>query len=181
MSRTHRNSPFLTAAAALMLATHPTVASEEELPETATAEPEVVEVEATENEPEAVEVQAAEDATQPAAATPEALPSPGAIGGTISMDRSDWPTVPVAPEDGTVTHHPHFVGNVPMGDDEVGPLDAPDPVWQIQEALAGADAGNLNGENLIDLSTQPFIGIAQFVIMPVQMVLENPWSEATSP
>lgn len=112
---------------------------------------------------------AAELSSEPVAAAP------------ISMDRSDWPHIVVTPADGTVTHHPQFVGNVPMGEDEVGPLNAPDPVWQIQEALLGAEADNLNGDNLTDLVTRPIIGLAQFVLIPFQAVLENPWSEATSP
>ncbi len=99
----------------------------------------------------------------------------------IDMDRTAWPTIVVTPEDGSVTHNPHYMGNVPMGEDEVGPLDAPDPVWQIQEALRGADAGNYNGENLSALGAQPFIGLAQFVLIPVRAVFEYPWSEVTSP
>jgi hypothetical protein len=99
----------------------------------------------------------------------------------IDVNHADWPAVVVRPIDGSVTHNPHFTGNPPMGDDVVTPLHAPDPVWQIQEALAGADAGNLNGENLTDLGTQPFIGLAQFVVMPVRMIIDNPLSEATSP
>jgi len=99
----------------------------------------------------------------------------------INMDRSGWPVIHISPADGSVTHHPHFMGDPPMGDDEINPLHAPDPVWQIQEALAGADAGNLNGENLAALGAQPFIGLAQFIALPVRMILDNPLSKATSP
>jgi len=99
----------------------------------------------------------------------------------ISMDRSDWPTIVVSPIDGKVTHHPHFTGEAPLGEDIVTPLHAPEPVWQLQEALAGAHAGNLNGENLSHLGSQPFVGLTQFVLMPVRMVLENPLSKETSP
>jgi hypothetical protein len=99
----------------------------------------------------------------------------------IDMNHADWPALIVRPIDGSVTHNPHFTGNPPMGDDVITPLHAPDPVWQIQEALAGADAGNLNGENLTDLGAQPFIGLAQFVVMPLRMVIDNPLSETTSP
>jgi len=103
------------------------------------------------------------------------------VGGPISMDRADWPSLTVTPASGRVTHHPHFVGDVPMGEDAVSPLHAPDPVWQIQEALLGAEAENWSGHNLTDLGAQPFAGLAQFVVMPFQAVLENPWSEDTSP
>ncbi len=99
----------------------------------------------------------------------------------IDMDRTGWPTVVVTPSDGSVTHNPSYMGNPPMGDDIVTPLHAPDPVWQIQEALAGEEAGNLNGENLAALGAQPFIGLAQFVIMPIRALFENPLSDATSP
>jgi len=99
----------------------------------------------------------------------------------ISMDRSHWPTITVSPIDGRVTHHPHFTGEAPLGEDIVTPLHAPDPVWQLQEALAGAHAGNLNGENLSALGSQPIVGLTQFVLMPARMILENPWSKETSP
>jgi hypothetical protein len=99
----------------------------------------------------------------------------------LSLDRSGWPIIRISPADGTVTHNPHFMGDPPMGEDMVSPLHAPDPVWQIQEALAGARAGNLNGENLAALGAQPIIGLAQFIAMPVRMILANPLSEATSP
>ncbi len=99
----------------------------------------------------------------------------------IDMDRAGWPTILVTPTDGSVTHNPGYMGNPPMGDDIVTPLHAPDPVWQIQEALAGADAGNLNGENLSALGAQPFIGLAQFGLIPVRAVFENPLSDTTSP
>ncbi len=99
----------------------------------------------------------------------------------ISMDRSDWPTILITPVDGSVTHNPHFTGNPPMGDDIISPLHAPDPVWQIQESLDGANANNLNSENLIDLATQPFIGLAQFIAIPVRAIIDNPLSKTTSP
>lgn len=99
----------------------------------------------------------------------------------IEMDRSAWPTIVIRPEDGSVTHNPHYMGNVPMGEDEVSPLDAPDPVWQIQEALRGAYAGNYNSENLSALGAQPFIGLAQFALIPVRAVFKHPWAEVTSP
>jgi hypothetical protein len=97
------------------------------------------------------------------------------------MDRSDWQVIVVAPADGKVTHNPTYVGGVPMGEDIVSPLHAPDPVWQIQEALRGADAGNWNGENLADLGGQPFIALGQFIAMPFRAVIEHPWSDQTSP
>jgi len=97
------------------------------------------------------------------------------------LDRSAWPIIQVSPADGTVTHHPSFMGDPPMGEDIISPLRAPDPVWQIQEALAGADAGNLNGENLSALGAQPIIGLVQFIALPFRMILDNPLSEATSP
>ncbi len=100
---------------------------------------------------------------------------------TTGLDRSGWPVIVITPADGTVTHHPHFMGDPPMGDDEISPLHAPNPVWQIQEALAGAKSGNLNGENLSALGAQPFIGLAQFLAIPFRAVLDNPLSEATSP
>ena len=96
------------------------------------------------------------------------------------MDRSDWPVVEIAPADGAVTHNPTYMGSVPMGEDEVSPLHAPDPVWQIQEALRGATAENYSAENTRDLVTQPFIGLAQFVLIPFEAVIEHPWSEVTS-
>lgn len=99
----------------------------------------------------------------------------------ISMDRSDWPHIVLTPADGTVTHNPQFVGNVPMREDEISPLDAPDPVWQVQEALNGDQAQGLGGENLLDLVTQPVIGTVQIVLIPIEAVIENPWSDATSP
>ncbi len=105
-------------------------------------------------------------------------PQPGT---PISMDRSHWPRIVITPADGSVTHDPHYVGSVPMRDDEVSPLHAPDPVWQIQEALIGADADNLSGENLTDLVTQPFIGLARMVLLPFQAVIQHPWADATSP
>jgi len=99
----------------------------------------------------------------------------------ISMDHSGWPVIVVTPADGSVTHNPGYMGNPPMGDDIVTTLNAPDPVWQVQEALAGAKAGNLNGENLLDLGAQPFIGLARIFIIPARAVFERPWAEVTSP
>lgn len=124
-----------------------------------------------------VEVEVIIETTDPADIQTEPAPEPG----PISMDRSDWPTLVVAPISGAVTHHPHFTGEAPLGDDIVTPLHAPDPVWQLQEALAGAHAGNLNGENLSALATQPVVGLAQFIVMPVRMVIDNPLSKETSP
>ncbi len=123
-----------------------------------------------EPEVESVEIEIITEATDPANESR-----------VISMDRSDWPTLTVSPIDGRVTHHPHFTGEAPLGDDIVTPLHAPDPVWQLQEALAGAHAGNLNGENLSHLGTQPIVGLTQFVLMPARMILENPLSKETSP
>ncbi len=100
---------------------------------------------------------------------------------SFGLDRSTWPVIRVSPADGSVTHHPAFMGDPPMGEDVVNPLHAPDPVWQIQEALAGAVAGNLNGENLSALGAQPIIGLIQFLALPFHAILENPLSEATSP
>ena len=124
-----------------------------------------------------VEVEIITETTDPADIQAE----PAAESRIISMDRSDWPTLIVSPIDGKVTHHPHFTGEAPLGDDIVTPLHAPDPVWQLQEALAGAHAGNLNGENLSHLGSQPIVGLTQFVLMPARMILENPWSKETSP
>ena len=97
------------------------------------------------------------------------------------MDRSTWPALVVTPADGKATHHPHFMGDPPMGDDIVSPLHAPDPVWQIQEALRGADAGNWNGENLAALGAQPFIATAQILAIPFRAAIDNPLSKETSP
>lgn len=99
----------------------------------------------------------------------------------ISMDRSDWPTIVISPADGKTTHNPAYMGDVPMGEDIVSPLHASDPVWQIEEALRGADAGNWNGENLADLGAQPFIALGRFIAIPFFAILEHPWSEDTSP
>ncbi|MEZ6190564.1 MAG: hypothetical protein R3C45_04655 [Phycisphaerales bacterium] len=97
------------------------------------------------------------------------------------MDRTTWPAIVVTPADGKVTHNPHFMGDPPMGDDIVSPLHAPDPVWQIQEALRGADAGNWNGENLTALGVQPVIATAQILAIPFRAVIDNPLSKETSP
>ncbi len=97
------------------------------------------------------------------------------------MDRSTWPALVVTPSDGKATHHPHFMGDPPMGEDIVSPLHAPDPVWQIQEALRGADAGNWNGENLAALGAQPFIAAAQILAIPFRAAIDNPLSKETSP
>lgn len=97
------------------------------------------------------------------------------------MDRTTWPAIVVTPASGKVTHHPHFMGDAPMGDDIVSPLHAPDPVWQIQEALRGAEAGNLNGENLTALGAQPVIATAQILAIPFRAVIDNPLSKETSP
>lgn len=97
------------------------------------------------------------------------------------MDRTTWPAIVVTPADGKVTHNPTFMGEVPMGEDIVSPLHAPDPVWQIQEALRGEEAGNLNGENLSALAAQPVIATAQIIAMPFRAILDNPLSKETSP
>jgi hypothetical protein len=97
------------------------------------------------------------------------------------MDRTTWPAIVVTPADGKVTHNPHFMGDAPMGDDIVSPLHAPDPVWQIQEALRGAEAGNWNGENLTALGAQPVIATAQILAIPFRAVIDNPLSKETSP
>ncbi|GAB4195794.1 MAG: hypothetical protein Kow00105_09980 [Phycisphaeraceae bacterium] len=101
-------------------------------------------------------------------------------GGNI-MDRSDWPTVVVSPADGRVRHDPTYMSNPPLGEDIVSPLHAPDPVWQIQEALRGAEAGNFNGENLLGLVAEPFSALAQIAMMPAAMVIEHPWADRYSP
>jgi hypothetical protein len=155
------------------------LASDGDLP-TTPPQPQAQPIQATEADepmtpaPQADESQNATDAPAPPSnAFADAKP--------ISMDRSDWPTIITTPADGSVTHNPHFTGNPPMGDDIISPLDAPDPIWQIQEALAGAYANNLNGENLSALGAQPFIAAAQFVAMPFRMILDNPLSKTTSP
>jgi hypothetical protein len=132
-------------------------------------------------------VEAAEEPVEAEATTDtrvleaEVVAQPVSSDNPISMDRSDWPAIVVTPEDGSVAHNPHYMGNVPLGEDIVSPLHAPDPVWQIQEALRGAEAGNLSGENLSALGAQPFIGLAQFALIPFRAVIEHPWSDATSP
>lgn len=151
---------FLIAASSALLLTAPCFAEE--------GEPLAVEA-------EAVAVEAVSEVTVDEAANAEPAAAP------IAMDRTAWPRTVVTAAEGKVTHNPHYMGNPPMGEDIVSPLHAPDPIWQIQEALRGADAGNLNGENLIDLGTQPFVGLAQIVLMPVRAVLEHPWANVTSP
>lgn len=169
MKNTHVASLLLTASLALFTVKHQAVASDEPLP--AEDQAEVTQTETTPTET-ATDVQVIETG---------GIEQPSSHSGPISMDRSDWTAIVVSPEDGSVTHNPHYMGNVPLGEDEVSPLHAPDPVWQIQEALRGANSGNLNGENLSALGAQPFIGLAQFVLIPVHAVFDHPWSEATSP
>jgi hypothetical protein len=129
----------------------------------------------------AIEEVAPQDAVTPADVDTQ-TPGPKMTGTVpVNMDHSVWPAIVFTPADGSVTHNPSYMGTPPMGEDIVNPLHAPDPVWQIQEALAGADAGNLNGENLLDLGAQPFIGLVKFFIIPVRAIFEHPLSDVTSP
>jgi len=168
---------FLIASISLLMMTGPGLASEGTAAPAGHAEP----AEAVEAEDSLTELTPTED-DRSAVDAPGSRVSAMDIGSKpIDMDRSGWPTLVVTPTDGSVTHNPGYMGNPPMGDDIVTPLHAPQTLWQIQEALAGADAGNFNGENLAALGAQPFIGLAQFVLIPVRAVFENPWSDATSP
>ncbi len=171
--------PLLIASIGLLLIAQPGLASEGteplEAPATQTESAPAVEsdVDLAEALPDVSEADAVDTPTQTDPPVVDSQP--------IDMDRSTWPTLVVTPTDGSVTHNPSYMGNPPMGDDIVTPLHAPETIWQIQEALGGADAGNLNGENLTALGAQPFIGLAQFVLIPVRVVFENPLSDATSP
>ncbi len=179
MKNTLSASLLLTVSVALVLTAQQASASDELL--TADDQVEATPIEAVQAEAIPTEITADETPAGPQILVTEATEPLTPAGEPISMDRSDWPTIVILPEDGSVTHNPHYMGNVAMGEDEVGPLHAPEPVWQIQEALSGADAGNYNGENLSALGAQPFIGLVQFVLIPVHAVFEQPWSEATSP
>jgi hypothetical protein len=97
-----------------------------------------------------------------------------------TIDRSGWAKISFAPVDGTVAHRPTYMMVVPVGADMIGVLQPHEPVWRMAEALDGAAPAGASRENLLDAIIDPAMFGLSLVSMPGQMVVDAPWSVATT-
>lgn len=98
------------------------------------------------------------------------------------LDRSQWPVLTVGPAGGTTHHHPVYFADLPVNPSARPGVSADDPIEaQLDAALAGNEAGNLNLLNVLDALIQPVkFGLDGALVGPAQ-VIAPVWSDATTP
>ena len=97
------------------------------------------------------------------------------------LDRSAWPTVTVQPERGQVSHYPvYFANRYATGERRlIERVDDPDA--QLEAALSGAKAGNLDIANLTNAGLDPLVFARDLILLPYHAVLTPPWSTVMTP
>jgi hypothetical protein len=116
--------------------------------------------------------------TQPAVLAPVGDTEPS----VVSLDRSNWPTIRVRPEDGRTWHGPVYFEDRPIGSDRRNIDRSQDPDQQLQAALSGADRSQFyTRENLKHTFIQPLEFAKDLVLLPYRMVMQPPWELTHTP